>query len=189
MRHIILYSALLFSATACSEGEGFESAVSKTVEIDFELNTNSILNNGGVIEIAREHDIMSDDLVEYIGKVNDVEVHRAELSISGFNENSSLVSSVRFVDFKLRNTGDNIQTLGFFSLENLPLSGNQSMVLYHEDSTSNQQVQRAIDFVSAQILLNQPFIWDVDGELLGIPADKILTLRVSIDITATVQIL
>ncbi|GAB5523720.1 MAG: hypothetical protein Roseis2KO_15920 [Roseivirga sp.] len=186
---LILFGSILLITTACSEDEGFDSNLTKTVEIDFELDTNTILNNDGVISFAKQHDVMANDFLEYIGRVKDVEIQRAELSVSGFGEATSLTSFVKQADFKLRSTAEEPEILDFFSLENLPLSGSLSMVLYEQDSTSSQEMQSAIEFVRRQILLDQPFIWDIDGNLEAIPPNKLLIIKVFIDVTATVEIL
>ncbi len=190
MRHTFIFiGSILLMATACSEGDGFESGVTKTVEIEFELNTDRILNDDGVVDFAKQQDVMANDFLEYIGKVKDVEVHRAELSVSGFGEATALNSSVKQVDFKLRSTGDDPEILDFFRLENLPLSNSHSVVLYKADSASSQEIQSAVEFVRTQILFDLPFIWDIEGDLEAIPPNKLLIFKVLIDVTATVEIL
>lgn len=190
MRHtFILFGSILLMATACSEGDGFDSNLTKTVEINFALDTNRILNNDGVVSFAKQQDVMANDFEEYIGKVKEVEVHRAELLVSGLEEAASFASFVKEVDIKLRSIGDDPDILDFFRLENLPLSGSLSMVLYEEDSTSSQELQSAIEFVRTQILRDQPFVWDIDGNLEAIPPNKFLIIKVLMDVTAIVEIL
>lgn len=188
-RFFILLGTLVIITSACSEGDGFESGVEKTVEVELELNTNDILNNDGIIDFARQHDIIKTDFTEYVGQVTRVDIHFADIQISGLNESAFAQSLIRSVDLNVRSVDDATQTFDFASIENLPYNRSAAIPVYNADSLQNQQLLNAINFIGTQILQNRPFIWDIGGAIERAPANKLIVIKVSMEVTVTVELL
>ncbi|MCE7993288.1 MAG: hypothetical protein HEP71_14980 [Roseivirga sp.] len=188
-RLFALFGTLLLTVMACSEDEGFQSGVTKVVEVNFEIDTNSILENNGVIDVVKNHDIIVNDFSEYIGNINDIVIHSVDVRITKVNETPAFTQSFfSLLDLDLRNLVSQNESLDFFALENIPFANSQSLVLYKEDSTQAPEIESAVDFIRDQLLLNETLIWEITGELEGAPAASQFVVKLSIDLTATVQL-
>lgn len=186
-RLLALIVTLFLVATACEEGEGFETDVKKTVELYFGLNTNDIFNNDGVIDFSGPRNIALSDFSEYINQIKDVEIHRVGVEITEIEETSALSQpSFSQLNLNLRSVGNNAQNLDFFKLESLPFANSHSMVLYKEDSTQSVEVKNAIDFIKSQFLLNEITLWDITGVLNSTPPEGDFVVKFTIDVTTTV---
>ncbi len=188
-RLFILLGTLLLVVSSCEEGDGFESGIEKTVEVELELNTNDILNNNGIIDLARQHDIIKTDFTEYLGQVTRVDIHFADIQISGLNENAFAQSLIRAVDLDVRSVDDETETFDFASIENIPYNTSAAIPVYSADSLQSQRLLNAINFIGTQIVQNRPFIWDVGGAIERAPADQRIVIKVSLDVTVTVELL
>lgn len=188
-RVFALFGILLLTVMACGEDEGFESGVRKVVEIEFEIDTNDVLTNDGVIDFTKNHDIIFNELSEYIGSINDIMVHSVDVRITRVNETPALAQSFfSMLDLDMWSLIDQTQSFDFFALENIPYANSQPIVLYKEDSIQSQQIQSAVEFIRNQLLSNETIIWRIRGELDGTPADSQFGVKLSIDLTATVRL-
>lgn len=188
-RFFALFGTLLLMVTACSEDEGFQSGVEKVVEVEFQIDTNGILENDGVINFSLNHNIIGNDFSEYIGNIKDIEIHSVDVGIMGVDDAPAFAQSFfNLLDLDMRSLVGLEQDLDFFALENIPYANSQNFVLYKEDSTQTQEIENAVEFIRNQLLLNETIIWEITGDLDGAPADSQFGMKLSIDMTATVQL-
>lgn len=192
MNHFFaLLGIVLLVFTSCNERESFETGIEKTVEIDFELNTNDIVNRDGLIDFRQNGAIINSDFSEYADKIKDIEVHGVNVRIMKNDRIPALArsaSTFTLLDLNVKSIGNEPQNLDFFALEDLPFTNSQPIFLYKEDSTQSEEIENAVEFIRAKMFLNELIVWDLTGHLVEAPRNSRFTVKLSIDLTVTVEL-